>query len=123
MSNAREVAQAYWSAIEARDWAVLGALLTDDVHYQIPQTGEWVQGRAAYVRFNAEYPGQWHVEVERAIGDGTHAATWIRFIVDGATQPALTFLDLADDGRIARITDFWPEPYEPPPGREHLLRR
>jgi len=23
----------------------------------------------------------------------------------------------------ARVTDFWPEPYEPPPGREHLVER
>jgi hypothetical protein len=22
---------------------------------------------------------------------------------------------------IARITDFWPEPYDPPAGREHLV--
>jgi hypothetical protein len=21
------------------------------------------------------------------------------------------------------VTDFWPEPYEPPPGREHLVER
>jgi hypothetical protein len=26
-------------------------------------------------------------------------------------------------GRIARITDFWPEPYEPPAGRAHLTER
>jgi hypothetical protein len=27
------------------------------------------------------------------------------------------------DGLITRVTDFWPEPYEPPPGREHLVER
>ena len=26
-------------------------------------------------------------------------------------------------GLIVRVTDFWPEPYEPPPGREHLTER
>jgi hypothetical protein len=25
------------------------------------------------------------------------------------------------DGLITHVTDFWPEPYEPPPGREHLV--
>jgi len=24
---------------------------------------------------------------------------------------------------ITQVTDFWPEPYEPPPGREHLVER
>ena len=26
-------------------------------------------------------------------------------------------------GLIARVADFWPEPYEPPPGRDHLVER
>jgi ketosteroid isomerase-like protein len=26
-------------------------------------------------------------------------------------------------GLIIRVTDFWPEPYQPPPGREHLAER
>jgi hypothetical protein len=28
-----------------------------------------------------------------------------------------------EDGFITAVTDFWPEPYEPPPGREHLVER
>lgn len=31
--------------------------------------------------------------------------------------------DLADDGKIALITDFWPEPYELPASRAHLVER
>ena len=27
------------------------------------------------------------------------------------------------DGLITSVTDFWPEPYEPPSGREHLVER
>jgi hypothetical protein len=33
------------------------------------------------------------------------------------------WFELAADGLITRITDFWPDPYEPPPGREHLVER
>ena len=57
------------------------------------------------------------------VGADAHAATWTRFLVDGAEQPALTFLDLDAEGRVARVTDFWPEPYDPPAGREHLVER
>lgn len=35
----------------------------------------------------------------------------------------LCFFDFADDGTIAAITDFWPEPYELPAGRAHLVER
>jgi hypothetical protein len=36
--------------------------------------------------------------------------------------PEMAFFEFAD-GLITRVTDFWPEPYEPPPGREHLVER
>ena len=35
----------------------------------------------------------------------------------------LSFFELTDDDVIGRITDFWPEPYDPPAGREHLVQR
>ena len=121
--HARHVVETYWEAAEARDWAAFGALLADDVVYEAPQTRERVRGREAYVRFNAEYPGDWHLTVERAVGDGRHAATWITFDNEGTVETGLCFFDLDTDGLITHITDFWPEPYEPPPGREHLVER
>lgn len=33
---------------------------------------------------------------------------------------AISFFTGDGAGRISAITDFWPEPYEPPAGREHL---
>jgi hypothetical protein len=33
----------------------------------------------------------------------------------------LCFFDLDSSGRIARITDFWPEPYELPASRARLV--
>lgn len=123
MDQAHEVVAAYWAAAEARDWATFGGLLADDVVYELPQTRERVRGRAAYVRFNAEFPGDWHLEVERIVGSGRQAASWIQFSGEGGAQPGLGFFDLDEQDRIVHIVDFWPEPYEPPPGREHLVER
>lgn len=122
MTTARDIA-AYWATAERRDWAAFGALLAHDVVYDLPQTRERIRGRNAYVRFNVEYPGEWHVTVERVIGEGSHAVTWARFAVGGIEQPALTFFVIGEQGLIEGITDFWPEPYEPPMGREHLVER
>jgi ketosteroid isomerase-like protein len=118
-----DIVRRYWNAAEARDWAAFEALLADDVVYELPQTRERIRGRAAYVRFNQEYPGDWHLTVERAVGAGQHGASWTSFRVDGSTAPGVCFFDLDADGRIGRITDFWPEPYDPPTGREHLTER
>jgi hypothetical protein len=122
--SAKDVVASYWAAANARDWAAFGRLLAPGVVYELPQTGERIRGRVTYVRFNAEYPGDWTVEPVRIVGDGaSHAASWTRFLVGGEEQPALCFFDLDEAGLIAQITDFWPYPYEAPPGREHLTER
>ena len=124
MKGAHEVVAAFWAAAEARDWVALGALVTDDVLYQGPQTREQVRGRDAYLRFNAEgFRSDWHLRVRQIVGEGSQAASWIEMNDEGETYPGLCFFDLADDGRIARITDFWPEPYDLPASREHLVER
>ena len=122
-STAADLAARFWDTAEARDWNAFGALLADDVVYELPQTRERIRGRDAYVQFNREYPGNWHLSVQRITGSGSHAASWLSFRVDDGEETGLTFFDLDANGRIAHITDFWPEPYEPPAGREHLVER
>jgi SnoaL-like domain len=124
MSNARDAVAAYWAAAEARDWVAFADLIAEDVVYEAPQTRERVRGRDAYLRFNAEgFPGDWHLTVQRIVGQDRHAASWIQMAEGADRYPGLCFFDLDPDGRIARITDFWPEPYEPPAGRARLAER
>jgi predicted ester cyclase len=124
MTDAGQVVAAYWAAAEARDWARFGELVAEQVVYEGPQTRERVRGRAAYVRFNVEgFPGDWHLTVQRIVGEGRHAASWLEFSGERGVQPGLCFFDLDDDDRIVRITDFWPDPYELPASRAHLVER
>lgn len=124
MTSTHEVVAAYWAAAEARDWTAFGALLADDVVYQAPQTREQVRGRPAYIRFNAEgFQYDWHVAVRRIVGEGQHGASWIEVTMPDCTQPGVCFFDLGHDGRITRITDFWPEPSGLPASRAHLVER
>ena len=124
MVSAHEVVAAYWAAAEARDWDAFGALCADDVVYCGPQTREQVRGREAYIRFNAEgFAYEWHLRVERIVGEGRHAASWIEFTTAEGPMVGLCFFELDEDGLISRITDFWPEPYELPASRAHLVER
>ena len=125
MTAPGDVVAAYWAAAATRDWDAFGDLVAEDVVYEGPQTRERIRGRAAYVRFNVEgFPGDWRLRVVRIIGEGRGAASWIDFTnADGTTQPGLCFFELNDDNRIARITDFWPDPYELPAQRAHLVER
>ena len=122
--NAHDVVDAYWAAAEARDWEAFGRTLAHDVVYRGPQTREQVRGREAYVRFNTDgFAYDWHLRVERIVAEGRQAASWIEFTGPEGTQPGLCFFELDGDDRIVRITDFWPDPYELPASRAHLVER
>jgi hypothetical protein len=124
MRTAHDVVAAYWAAAEARDWQALGDLVTDDVLYRGPQAREQVRGRAAYLRFNAEgFAREWHVAVQRIVGGGAHAASWVEITDADGPMTGVCFFDLAGDGRIAAITDFWPTPAELPASRAYLVER
>src|SRR5205823_3652332 len=123
-SGTRDVVAAYWAAAEARNWDVFGALVADDVFYELPQTGERVQGREAYVRFNSEgFPGEWHVIIDRIVVGERDAVSLVRFTDTNGSQTGLCFFELDHDGLITSIRDFWPEPYAPPAERARLVER
>ena len=119
----RETVEKYWTAAEARDWVAFGELLAEEVVYELPQTRERITGKADYLRFNEEYPGDWHVALHRVVAEGRAATSWIKWASGEEGSDAVTFFEFDGEGRIARITDFWPEAYEPPEGRGHLVER
>jgi SnoaL-like domain len=122
MGGNRELAEGFIASLEARDWDAWAGLLHPAVVYEIPQSRERIRGRDRYLRFNQEYPGDWHLRPKITIADECHGVVWFEWLLDGRTDDAMAFFEFAD-GLITRVTDFWPEPYEPPPGREHLVER
>ena len=124
MNDAHQVIAAYWVAAEGRDWDTFADLVAEQVVYEAPQFRERVRGRAAYLRFNVEgFPGDWHLTVQRIVGEGRHGASWLEFSDAGDRYPGLCFFDLDEYERIARITDFWPAPAEVPASHTHLVER
>lgn len=123
MTDHRHTVRAYWASAEARDWDTFATLLAETVRYEMPQTGERITGRGTYLRFNREYPGDWHIVPLDVLVDGERAVSRVECTLDGGTQQAVSFFEFDDAGLISRVVDFWPEPYEPPAGREHLVDR
>lgn len=123
VTDTRITAQAYFDSLEARDWMALTELLAADVVYEMPQTRERITGRDKFLRFNQEYPGDWHLVVHRLVAEGRRAAAWVDARVGEEHQDACIWLDLDEAGQVVRVVDFWPETYEPPAGREHLVER
>jgi ketosteroid isomerase-like protein len=122
-TDTRTLAERFFVTLEARDWDGLAALLHPDVTYQIPQSGERILGRDRYIQFNSEYPGEWHLTPKVIVADQAGAGVWFDWTLgDGEHADGVVFLQV-EDGAITQVTDFWPEPYDPPPGRDHLVER
>ncbi len=122
MTDGKTLVAAFADRLERRDWPALAELLAPDVVYEIPQTRERIRGRDRYVTFNAEYSGDWHIEPQVILGDDHNGSLLFRWTLDAEASLAIAFFEV-DAAHITKITDFWPEPYDPPPGREHLVER
>ncbi len=116
------VVRRFVETLEARDWDAWTEVMHPDVVYRIPQTREQISGRDAYVRFNREFPGEWHLTPKRVIGEDDQGVCWFGWQVGDESADAVAFF-VVRDGLVTEVTDFWPEPYDPPPGREHLVTR
>ncbi|MEU3091403.1 nuclear transport factor 2 family protein [Streptomyces massasporeus] len=123
MTDLRKAVERFWAAADARDWTAFAGTLSEDVVYTLPQTREQISGRERYVRFNREYPGDWHLSIERVVAEAGQVVTWTRFTVGQEEMNAISFFTGDGAGRISAVTDFWPEPYDPPAGRAHLAER
>ena len=123
MSTNVQLVNRFIESLEARDWHVWASLLHPAVVYEVPQTRERIRGRDRYLQFNQEYPGDWHLRLKVSLADNDHGVAWFGWEVDGS-DPAdgMAFFTFSD-GQITSVTDFWPEPYDPPQGREHLVER
>ncbi len=119
MTHTPGLAARFIETLEARDWDSWSALLPADVVYEVPQTGELIRGRDDYLRFNQDYPGDWHLKLKRTITENQYAVAWCSWTGGGGSDDGETiaFLECDEQGLITSITDFWPEPYDPPPGR------
>ena len=62
-------------------------------------------------------------EVRDLIVEGDNAVSRIEFLLGGETMTGITFFRLSPAGRIARVTDYWPDPYEPPPRASRFMQR
>ena len=121
MDNHQRI-QAFVTALNARDWTAFGDLLHEDVLYEVPQTRERVRGREAYLDFNQTFPGDWTLQAVRVIADAERGCAEINFRVSNQVMPAIAFFEFKD-GLIARITDYWPDSYEPPARASRFVER
>ena len=118
----REIVEALWSAFDALDFDVAGELLHDDFVCEWPQSQERIVGRVNFVAVNKHYPGEWRIEIVKLVTSGPEVVTETLLRYGDQTARAVSFFELRD-GKIARLREFWPDPYEAPDWRAPWVER
>lgn len=112
MSN-NQIIQKYWKAANDRHWDSFESLLDEKIIYDLPQTRERIRGREIFTEFNKTYPGKWSIKIIHLICEDEKAVSEIRFLSDEGEQTGISFFEI-NEGKISRIVEYWPEPYQPP---------
>lgn len=120
--TANDVVVTFWRLMNGNDFRAVGAVLSDAFVLEWPQTRERIRGRDNFAAMNEEYPaqGRWRFTVNAIVGD-EHRAVSDVLVTDGVRHDrAISFFTI-EEGKIAKIVEFWPEASPGQENRAHLV--
>jgi len=118
----REALDRHWAASDASDFDAEHAIYHDDALLEYPQSGERIRGRHNIQASRAAQPNTKRFTVRRIIGAGD---LWVtEFILDYDGRPSFTVSIMEfRDGKVARETQYFADPFEPGPSRAQWVER
>lgn len=117
-----DIVEEFWRLMASNDFASVGRVLAEDFVLEWPQSRERIRGAQRFIQMNREYPahGPWQFTVHRIVGGQGEAVSDVE-VTDGTQKArAISFFTL-EQGKIVRLVEYWPEPYDPPANRAHLV--
>jgi hypothetical protein len=112
----------HWAASDANDFDVEHDIYRDDAILEYPQSGERIRGRHNIQASRVAQPESKRFTVRRIVGAG---ALWVtEFILTYNGRPSYTVSIMEFlDGKVARETQYFGDPFEPGPSRANLVER
>ncbi|HLN79015.1 MAG TPA: nuclear transport factor 2 family protein [Nocardioidaceae bacterium] len=106
---------------ETRVERVLGVPLAEDAVRQWPQSGEIVNGRRRIAEVESHFEGLRLGVGRRHHLGSTVVVEWSTDYGDGRVYRNVSIAEL-EDGKAVCVTDYWGEPFAPPPWRQGLTQ-
>ena len=100
----------------------MASVLAAEFVLEWPQSKERIRGAERFARMNEEYPanGRWQFTINRLFGGVSEAVSDVT-VTDGVQVARVISFFTVAEGKVARLVEFWPEPYAAPGNRAHLV--
>jgi hypothetical protein len=112
----------HWEAANQRRWDEFSRLLHPELRYEVPQTREYADSGHGYLEMFRTWPGDWTAGIRQLVCEASRAVSVIDFSVGDEVMTGVSIFEVSG-GLITKVTDYWPEPYDPPPRQTPLLKR
>lgn len=121
-NDAVALVREFWRLMATNDFDAVSAVLAPGFTLEWPQSRERIRGAQRFAQMNREYKaeGPWRFTVHRIVGQPGEAVSDVG-VTDGRQEGrAISFFTI-EAGRIVRIVEFWPDPFDAPAHRAHLV--
>jgi hypothetical protein len=118
----REALDRHWAASDANDFDGEHDIYRVDAVLEYPQSGERIRGRRNIQASRVAQPNSKRFSVRRIVGRGDLWVTEFVLTYDGQPSYSVSIMEFLD-GKVARETQYFGEPFEPGPSRANLVER
>ena len=112
----------HWDASDASDFKVEHEIYREDAVLDYPQSGERIRGRRNIRESRFVQPNKKRFTVRRMIGNGNLWVTEFILTYDGIPSYTVSIMEFKD-GKVARETQYFGDPFEPGPSRAQWVER
>jgi hypothetical protein len=118
----RQALERHWAASDANDFDVEHDIYCEDAVLEYPQSGERIRGRRNIQASRAAQPNAKRFKVRRIVGTGDLWVTEFILTYDGQPSHSVSVMEFLD-GKVARETQYFGDPFEPGPSRAAWVER
>src|ERR1700735_1535140 len=112
----------HWAASDVNDFEAEHEIYCEDALLEYPQSGERIRGRHNIQASRTAQPNAKRFTVRRIVGTGDLWVTEFILSYDGQPSYSVSVMEFLD-GKVARETQYFGDPFQPGPSRAHLVER
>ena len=112
----------HWAASDANQFEEEHDIYREDAVLEYPQSGERIRGRRNIQSSRAAQLNRKRFKVRRVFGAGDLWVTEFVLSYDGRPSYTVSIMEFLD-GKVARETQYFGDPFEPGPSRAQWVER